>query len=200
MPSHRLLSTLCAGALCAASFATDRPADVLLISHDDLMPAWQDFADWKTAQGKSTVLLALSEIEQGYEGADLQARIRLAVREHIEERGTRWVILGGDSGGEIGVPDRDTVHKAFDYLDIPTDVYYLSAEDWDANGDGIYGDWDTDQAAISWTDSSATIGRIPVRTAEQVAAYTKKVISYEGSYPAGGFAVNFVQTCPEPHA
>ena len=110
------------------------------------------------------------------------------------------MILGGDSDGPTAIPDRDTVHPQFDYQDVPTDVYYISSKDWDANDDGVFGDWQTDLAALQWTDSQACIGRIPVRTADQVATYTKKVIAYESAYPQQSFAMNFVQTCPVPQA
>lgn len=185
-----------------ALHGVERPATVLLITHDELAPAWSTFAAWKTAQGKSTVILPLSNIEARYPGTDTQDKIRHAVRDHINQHGTRWVILGGDSGGDVAIPDRNTshIHASLKYEDVPTDVYYLSEANWDANGDGIYGDWNADNEAITWTDPTASIGRIPVRTSEQVQAYTNKVISYESAYPAENFALNFVQTCPEPHA
>ena len=182
--------------------ATSR--DVLLITSPELVDAWQPLADWKAKRGKETMILSTTAIEENYDGPDLQEKIRLCVRDHIENHGTKWVILGGDSSPDGGgiVPDRDTVHTAFGQTDkdIATDIYYLSATDWDADKDGIYGEFADDQEAISYPDGSVGLGRIPVRTAEDVAAYTEKVISYESRYPQGEFARTIIYTCTEPGA
>lgn len=172
-------------------------ADVLLITDKELAPAWQGFADWKTRLGRRTKILTVQEIDAGYEGADIQQKIRAAVLAHIDDAGTRFVILGGDAGarGKGLVPDRDTVHATMGYKDIPTDLYYISPKDWDADDDGVYGDWETDRDEIAYTHpKGVSIGRIPVRTAEDVAAYTAKVIAYESKYPEREFATILVYT------
>ncbi|MCG8585415.1 MAG: C25 family cysteine peptidase, partial [Pirellulales bacterium] len=101
------------------------------------------------------------------------------------------------------VPDRDTPHVVYGrmrYPKIPSDVYYLSRKDWDANDDGVYGKWDDDRKEIEYTHPKASIGRIPVRTPADVKAYTEKVIGYESKYPTKSFARKMVYTCPVPHA
>ncbi len=181
----------------------NRPATVLLITSNDLSDAWKPFASWKTRLGKSTRIVTVEEIDAQYEGDDIQQKIRVCCLESIEENGTRWVILGGDSrGGQSGgVPDRDTDHSGyFRYKDIPTDIYYISETDWDANQDGIYGEWPKDKEAVSYVNRKATIGRIPVRTSEDVVAYTEKIIEYESQYPEHRFAHNMVYVCPIRHA
>jgi len=126
-------------------------------------------------------------------------KIRLCVREHIDNHGIQWVILGGDSlpGGKGVVPHRNTVHETmWGYEDdIPTDIYYISPTNWDADGDGIYGEFIDDRAAISYPDGSVGLGRIPVRTAADVTAYTEKVIAYESRHPGENFANQMVYTC-----
>ena len=178
-----------------------RPATVLLVSPDSLEAAWRPFADWKTRCGKPTKIVTISQIEKQYQGDDLQQKIRACVLAHVESDKTRWVVLGGDSepDGKGLVPDRDTLHRELGYADIPTDLYYISETDWDANDDGIYGDWRKDREAISYT-GKACIGRIPVRTAADVAAYTEKVIGYETKFPTRNFATNFTYTCAVPFA
>ncbi len=180
-------------------------ATVLLITSERLAEAWGPFAEWKTRTGRATKVLTVKEIGDRYEGEDIQEKMRLAAVEHIEKQGTKWVILGGDSlpGGEGEVPDRDTPHVVMGrlrYDDIPSDVYFISETDWDANDDGVFGKWSDDREAISYGKGGASIGRIPVRTAEDVAAYTEKVIAYESRYPAESFAKRFVYTCAVPHA
>ena len=116
------------------------------------------------------------------------------------KHGTRWVILGGDSSTDpkVGIPDRDTDHSGFyKYTDIPTDLYYIGEGDWDADDDGVFGEFADDRSAVNYTNAKASIGRIPVRTADEVAAYTAKVIAYEAKYPTTQFAARMVYTCPE---
>ncbi|MCG8652102.1 MAG: C25 family cysteine peptidase [Pirellulales bacterium] len=181
----------------------DGRADVLLITSERLAPAWQEFARWKTQTGRPTKIVTVEQIDQQFEGADLQAKIRQCCLQHIDQHRTRWVILGGDSRGDGSshVPDRDTHHSDFyRYEDIPTDIYYLSRGDWDANDDGVYGKFADDLEAVDYVHPNASLGRIPVRTAEDVAAYTRKVIAYESDYPVDDFAAKMIYTCPEAGA
>jgi hypothetical protein len=172
----------------------DESATVLLVTSRELAPAWKPFADWKTRLGKRTKIVTVED------AGGTPQKIRAAVLEHIEKHGTRWVILGGDSEP---VPDLDTEHSSGRkvYRDIPTDLYYISEKDWDANGDGIYGRWRDDRKAVAYTHSKgACIGRIPARTAKDVKAYTDKVKAYETAYPEGKFGRTFLYTLPEAMA
>lgn len=175
------------------------PSTVLLITSPGLAEAWMPFAEWKKSKGKPTTIVTTTQIAASFDGPDLQEKIRRCVRRHIDGNGTRWVILGGDSqpGGKGVVPDRDTVHQTMWGRNdkIPTDIYYLSRSDWDADEDGIYGEFKDDRDAISYPDGTIGLGRIPVRSAADVKAYTKKVIAYESRYPAGKFGTTMVYTC-----
>ena len=179
-------------------------ADLVLITSQKLAPAWAKFANWKTATGRPTLIVTTEDIESQFEGDDLQAKIRECCLKHIQTMNTRWVVLGGDSDGDGGiVPDRDTDHSECEMLpydNIPTDLYYISETDWDANDDGKYGVFADDMDEVSYVNPSASIGRIPVRTSEDVIAYTDKVIDYESSYPVGDFARRMVVTCPMEQA
>jgi len=178
--------------------APDKPT-VLLVTSTELEEAWKPFVEWKNKNGKPVKIVTTAVIAKEYEGPDIQEKIRKCVRKHIDDHGTRWVVLGGDSlpGGEGVVPDRDTRHHNMwgKIDDIPTDIYYLSPTNWDADGDGIYGEFEDDKEAITYPDGKVGLGRIPVRTAADIKAYTDKVISYESQYPEGDFGRNFTYTC-----
>jgi len=191
------------------SLATISPAlaknqDVILVTSPELAPSWKPFAAWKQKLGKTVKIITTDEISKQYKGTDIQEKIRLCVRDNIDNNGTKWVILGGDSqpGGKGIVPDRDTFHKTRwgQENDIPTDIYYISPTNWDADGDGIYGEFKDDKEAISYPDGTIGLGRIPVRTAADIAAYTAKVISYETNYPKGDFGKTITYTCAVPGA
>jgi len=203
------------GVAAPAAPAKARPATVLLITSEGLADAWKPFANWKTREGKATEILTVKQIATQYKGKDIQQKIRAAIAAHVAGRGTKWVVLGGDSepGGKGVVPHRSTHHATLGRArtprfpgpgkmgtggpDLPSDLYYISppTHDWDADGDGKYGNWKTDRKAIAYVNPAGTcIGRIPVRTTADVKAYTDKVIGYESRYPAKGFAGQFLYT------
>lgn len=183
-----------------------KPSSILLITDEKLTADWQKFADWKTSLGKPVKIISVKTIETSYKGKDTQEKIRLCVLDHAENHSVKWVILGGDSeeNGKGLVPDRDTLHTVMGrlkYKDIPTDIYYISDKNWDANGDGIYGDWPNDKESISYSNKWGTsIGRIPVRTSEDVKAYTEKIIAYESKYPETDFAKKIIYTNTVVHS
>lgn len=76
----------------------------------------------------------------------------------------------------------------------------MSKTNWDADGDGIYGEWKDDRKAISYPDGSIGLGRVPVRTAADVTAFTEKVIAYESRYPSTAFARQMIYTCTDSPA
>lgn len=182
--------------------AGSRQATVLLVTAREIADAWRPFARWKTRNGKATKIVTVGQINGDYKADSLQEKIRLCVRDHVDNHGTRWVILGGDClpGGKGLVPGGHTTVHAQERAGIPTDIVYLSATSWDADGDGIFGEWQDDRAAISYPDGSVGLGRIPVRSAAEVASFTDKVIAYESDYPTSGFAKNMIFTCTERSA
>jgi hypothetical protein len=175
-------------------------SSVLLITSEELKDAWEPFSKWKTSIGKATEILTVKEIDSRYKGKDIQEKIRLCILDYAESKGTKWVILGGDSeaNGKGHVPDRDTKHIVMGrmkYGNIPTDLYYISDKSWDDNGDGVYGEWAKDKDAISYSNKWGTcIGRIPMKTVADVVAYTEKIIAYETNYPTKNFAQKIVYT------
>ena len=124
------------------------------------------------------------------------------MRDHIDNHSTRWVVLGGDClpGGKGLVPGGPTTVHPRERKGIPTDIIYLSKTDWDADDDGIHGEWRDDRDAISYPDGSVGLGRVPVRTVEDVEAFTEKVIAYDSRYPSTPFATQMIYTCTDSPA
>jgi hypothetical protein len=202
--SYSLLGFALAATLAQATPQADASNHILLITSPELAPAWKEFADWKTRSGKPTTIVTTADLDPGNKDQDIQEKIRQRIQTGITKESVRWVILGGDSlpGGKGHVPDRDTVHETMwgKNTAIPTDIFYLSKLNWDADGDGIYGEWEEDRSAIDYPDGTIGLGRIPVRTPADVAAYTAKVIAYESRYPAKEFASLMTYTCTVPQA
>ena len=176
----------------------------LLVTAESLVAAWGPFVEWKKSRGIEVEVVSIQTIAEEEKGPDVQEKIRRFVQKKISEESIRWLILGGDSlpGGKGLVPDRDTFQSCMwgNEADIPTDIYYLSATNWDADGDGIYGEFEDDQEAITYPDGTVGLGRIPVRSVADVLAYTEKVVAYESRSPSPDFANSFLYTCTEKAA
>lgn len=177
-------------------------ATVLLITADELAKAWVPFAKWKTKNGKLTKIVTVGQIDKRFTADSIQEKIRQCVRQHIDNHNTRWLILGGDClpDGEGLVPGGHTTVHRKERKGIPTDIVYLSPTNWDADEDGVFGEFEDDREAITYPDGSVGIGRIPVRSVDDVKAFTEKVIAYESNYPTDQFAENMVYTCTEKYA
>lgn len=178
-------------------FAENEPK-VLLVSPPELKEAWVSYAKLRGEAGTPMKVITTAEISETYQEGDLAHKIRLCVRKHIDDDGFHSIILGGDSspGGGL-IPDRDTFHDNMwgHNSDVPTDIYYISATSWDSDGDGVYGEFEEDKAAISYPDGTIALGRIPVRTAIDVAAYGEKVSSYLASIAEEEESKGLVLTC-----
>ncbi len=174
------------------------PTKTLLLSPDHLKAAWQNYALQRTAAGTPMHVVSLSEVAARYKGRDIQEKMRVCIRKHIDQVDVTAVILGGDSSPDGGlIPDRDTYHKNMwgNDTDIPSDLYYISPGSWDADGDGVYGEWADDKEEISYPDGSISIGRIPVRSIEDVQSYGNKVTAYLASISIGQAVGELTFTC-----
>ncbi len=175
---------------------------LLLITSSKVAEHWAPFAAWKTKTGKSTQIVTVEGIRSHYKAKTIQEKIRLCVRDYIEKHKTRWVVLGGDClpGGKGLVPGGPlTVHRQ-EPKGIPTDIIYISPTNWDADSDGVYGEWKDDREAITYPDGKIGLGRIPVRTPADIKAFTEKVIAYESRYPSTDFAQQMIYTCTDAPA
>jgi len=154
------------------------PPGYLLITSEELAPAFQVLVDWRAGEGLLGELVTLQHIYGHYGGKDEQEQIRNCIRDYYEHRGTVYVTLGGD---DQVVPDRDC--RVWDCFDMPTDLYYGGLDGtWDEDGDGVYGEAEEDGADLY---PEVWVGRIPVRTIAEATAYVNKVIAYETASPDG---------------
>ncbi len=163
--------------------------------------AW--LRDWKNSSGLSCHIMTLEGLQADprFSGArDIQERIKRAMAHAYRHHGTRYVMLVGDGDA---FPVRYTREGregiSWGVCRPASDLYYAdlfkpdgSFDDWDANGDGVYGDWwgapeegmladDFDQINIDACDlrPDIAVGRIPASTVQEVSTYAQKVMSYE---------------------
>lgn len=141
------------------------------------------YLDWKRSSGISVDLFLLEDIYQSYSGVDNQEKIRNFIIDAYEtyslsDTPLEYVLLGGD---DVVVPYRGMYCFVSglwnDYVDynIPSDVYYSNLDgNWDANGNGIYGELDD---GIDWF-AEVAIGRIPAYSKQDFLNFFHKNIHY----------------------
>ena len=166
----------------------------LIITPQDFFTCYEELLNWRYIQGVETYIETVENIENNYTGIDLQEKIRNFIIDIYETQVISFVTLGADVAY---IPDRkffafDCEYGSYDdENDIPSDMYYSCLNgNWDANGNGIYGE-DEDEPDYF---PELFISRIPVVNVGEVEDYISRLIDYEkGIHPeynkAGGFSM-----------
>jgi len=150
----------------------------LIITSEALRASFEPLKQWKMRKGLVTEVVTAETIADSYPGADLAEKIRKCIRYFHVERGTDWVLLGGDV--EV-VPARKAHVALSDKPDMPCDLYYADLDGtWNDDGDLYWGEVPSDKVDMY---SDVFLGRAPVATPGEADTFVKKVLTYEGCYP-----------------
>ena len=165
-----------------AAAATDSTAcDYLIITAQDLKDEFQVLAHHRTAMGLTVDVVAVEDIYASYDGASQQVKIKKCILDYAENKGTLWVLLGGD---DTIIPDQDCYGSVNggDITDqtIPTDLYYAGLDDldWNDDGDDIFCETARDGDSIDLYPD-LFVGRAPIRSEEDAQVFASKTIAYE---------------------
>lgn len=156
------------------------PYSMIIVTDSQRAGFFSDFISWKNSHGISTALFLIEDIYAEYTGANNPDKIRnFIIDAHQTYSGTdtplQYVILGGDD--EI-IPIRtvfiDTGYGTMD-ANMPCDAYYSCLDgDWDANGNGIYGEVADNVDFIP----EIAVGRITAETEEEFNRFFNKTYHY----------------------
>jgi hypothetical protein len=161
----------------------DKPADTspyeevfpfVIITDQNLAPAFQPLADFKTERGLRTKVITTQDITSSYPGSDLPEQIRNCILDAYTTWQTDFVLLGGDD--EL-VPHRGLSAEAFGYADddIPSDLYYGALDgNWNEDGDDLWGEPGEEDLLVE-----VSVGRAPVDDMMEAQNFVNKVIRYE---------------------
>ena len=121
--------------------------DMVIIAPEQFSSEIQQLIDHKNSVGVSSFLKTTKEIYNEYDGVDNPEKIKLFIKDAIEQYGITYVLIIGDPSH---VPIRKTA-VSWNYFgdlvvpDVLTDLYYSdiynetgSLSLWDTNHDGIY--------------------------------------------------------------
>lgn len=159
-----------------------------------------DLVDHKTETFMPTMLITLEYIYENYPGIDEPEKIKRAIEHFVSSDSIEYVMLVGDCdtfpirwqlghlndhliGDDDDPANDDKIFVAADYYyaDLYNDTGVFN--DWDANGNGYYGEiyrTDLNPDSIDPVPDVA-VGRVPVSDAAQLQTYIDKVIAYETS-------------------
>jgi uncharacterized repeat protein (TIGR01451 family) len=158
------------------------PVEYVIVTDDEMAPAFQVLADWKTESGVPAVVRTLSFIREQYpRGADDAERVRDFLRDAYTRWGTKWALLGGDT--EV-IPTRLAYTTYYDPQFIATDLYYSCLDgNWNADGDSLYGEGRVSYP-VAYGDScdlmpELYVGRLPATTAAEAELLVAKALRYE---------------------
>ena len=153
----------------------------IIIAPQQFHSPFQPYADWMTDQGIRTYLITPQTIYQYFPGVDNAEKVRNYIKYCYENGGGTYFILGGDdcSSQHINlVPIRWCVEYVNDEdTIIPTDLYFSDLTgNWDADGDGRWGEMYDDEAD-RWPE--VFVGRITAYTSQEVTNWVTKALHYE---------------------
>ncbi|RZN15425.1 MAG: hypothetical protein EF812_02425 [Methanosarcinales archaeon] len=104
--------------------------------------------------------------------------------------GTKWILLGGDTGIVLHRDGYRYVEgKTWKDKTIPADLYYSNLDDtWDANGNLNYGK--VNDSVDLYPD--VFVGRTPVDTVAETQTFVNKTLTYEKSPPSDNYTLNIL--------
>lgn len=152
----------------------------VIVTNEEMAPAFQILADWKTKKGVPAVVRTVEWISQNYRsGADMGESVRIFIQEAYAKWGVNWVMLGGDSDV---IPARLAYCTFYTGDFIPTDMYYSCLDGtWNDDRDSLWGEayhsaWDPGDDVDLY--SEVYLGRMPASDYYEAEILVNKVINY----------------------
>ncbi len=150
----------------------------LIVTSPELAPSFQPLADWKTKKGVRTCVVSIDTILANYSGRDDAEKLRtFLIRAY--NRGTVWVLLGGDEDVipvRYAYPTNTSSVPSYPNQQI-CDLYFSDVDgQWDLDNDGVWGEPQQDSPDIY---PDLFVGRIPAGDPVEVSAFVEKLIDYE---------------------
>ena len=180
--------------------------DMVIIAPSKFEKNIEPLIEHKNSYGVNTVLKIAEDIYNQYDGIDNAEKIKYFIKDALETWNVKYVLLLGglkskfyakardnENGGEKGwyIPVRFS-NLDFGSPGYPCDLYFADIyktggefENWDSNGNGIFGEWIEDSSGeIQVLDvidlyPDVAVGRLPCRSTQEVDDIVNKIIKYE---------------------
>lgn len=158
----------------------DIPApEYLVVTSGEIAPGFRAFVEWKNQKGVPTDVALIEDILTTSPGIDPPEQLRNYLIEAYNA-GVRYVLLGGDEDNvpiRYLYPSNTNFGQPELYRQFVSDLYYADLTgEWDADGDGVWGESFNDHPDIY---PELYVGRIPARNASHAAIWSAKAVTYE---------------------
>jgi hypothetical protein len=147
----------------------------IIITTDTLQSTFQTLANHKANYVTGAYVYTTSWIYSNFSGRDNQEKIRTFIKDRYTNYGTRYVLLGGDTGV---VPYRGFYVSTGGYTDtdMAADMYYGHLDGtFNSDNDSR---WAEPTDGVDWY-AEVAVGRAPVDNTTEASAFVNKVIAYE---------------------
>ncbi len=160
---------------------------MLVIAPQAFLDIMGDFLTHKTQEGVVVMTRSVEEITTSGTGRDAAEKIKNAIHQLYFDNSLNFVLLAGDADR---IPVRYTFHADYsgstDWQNIPADLYYADLLDgngefcdWDANANGVFGEYVEGNADACDFAPDVLIGRIPASTEAELTGALNKIMHYE---------------------
>ncbi len=169
--------------------------DMVIITPEQFQAKAQELADHKDSVGVATTVETVENIlsDSAYSaGRDDAEKVKLFIKDAIEEWGIHYVLLFGGHQGQTFkwyVPERRSNNDdGSDWEDgYSTDLYFADIyhdgttdfEDWDSNGNDVFAEWGFGVKDTMDYLPDVVVGRITVRSDSDAEVVVDKIITYE---------------------
>lgn len=161
----------------------DGDLDYVIITSKALKSSFEKLADWKNMKGVRTEIVSVEDINNEYPYATTQENIKFFLYEMYTLRGLKYAMLGGDDAvvpvqycyNKVQYPN---IQLSTETDEMPTDLYYACFDgeySWNANSNKFLGECSDSVNMMP----NFFLTRLPVRTPDDVEAYTEKLLAYE---------------------
>lgn len=164
--------------------------DMVVIAPIEFKIPVQRLIKHKNSHNVQTFYKSTQNIYKNYNGRDKAEKIKLFIKDAIEELNISYVLL---IGGRSYLYPKWHIPVRYVLLDDGTqryttffsDLYYADIyknrnefEDWDSNGNDVFAEWGKDQMDLH---PEVSVGRLPCRSIFEAWTVVQKIIKYENT-------------------
>ncbi|UCC93615.1 MAG: hypothetical protein JSW25_02840, partial [Thermoplasmata archaeon] len=174
---------------------TDAMVQYAILTSFAFVDEFQRLADWKSEKGVYAKVYPSDWVKNHYPGPDPMAQYHNFLRDLYNHTGgdLQYLLIGADHevirSREIWTGDKGW---AFSGPTVFSDHYYAGLDhDWDANGNGKYGEIVGQYREPDW-DAEISVGRAPVSNVDEARDVVDKLLNYERDPQVGDWMRNAV--------
>jgi hypothetical protein len=176
--------------------------DLLIIAPEEFSEDLQRLVEHKNNHGVNTLLKFTGEIYSEIDGRDKPEKIKLFIKDSIEQFNIKYVLLVGGLKSLIYAKPKDDMNQGSSAWYVPVrysntrelepgylcDLYYADIykengvfDDWDSNGNDIFAEWKDFNPDVLDLYPDVAVGRLACRNNIEVKDVVDKIIKYEST-------------------